>query len=688
MADRIVVEFDGDAKGLISTTNLATKSISDFDKKSGKSLNNFDNSLKSVGNAAAKSGSQIKASNTNYLNFGRVIQDLPFGLIGIQNNLTQLIPSVGLLGLGFSVAVSALTFLQVGTDNWTRGLTGNKKAVDALTLSGDEYANTLEAVRQATLKGSQEAQNDLVTLKALYGVYTNANLPLKERKQAYKEIQDLYPDYFKNIKFEQEASVKTTTAYNLLTTAIIASARARASAAKITENETRRLENEQKIIDLEAKILKERQAIIKLENQSQGQRAAGSGGTGSSLGIGLADLKARSEAKVLPFLKQANDLRTDGNKLTAQNINLIKNIQSELKTTGSSLTGSVGNLNEVEKAGKKLKSLADIMKELNIDLAQTEAKFDTTFDEKRAANINDYQKAIDNLIANGYNKASDAVQNLINKQEELLNNLKNRGGNLADVTGQVKASDVTGALTFKNATVDFTNAKTTLPPPDLSQFQLSFNAAIKNMSGNILYSLMNIGEQGASVFTNIADLLVHSFDDIFVEKISTAFQQLSTDGATSVEGLGYAIAGVLGGIISGLGVAGKKGNVALKTLGGAVSGAAAVALAGSVVPGIGTALGAVVGGLFGGIGGLFKGKQQQKQAEIQAKQLQEAEKQTKLLERQNALAYTASIIGRMTNQGIVTGVEVNEFGDLTTRIAGQDLEIVLKRARRSSNRGV
>lgn len=682
MADRIVVTFDGDAKGLISTTNAATKSIYDFDKAAGRSLNNFDNSLKSVGNTAAKSGSQLKAQNTNYMNFGRVIQDLPFGLIGIQNNLTQLIPSVGLLGLGFSVAVSALTFLQTGTDNWTRGLTSNKKAVDALTLSGDEYANTLEAVRQATLKGTQEAQNDLVTLKALYSVYTNANLPLKERKQAYKELQDLYPDYFKNIKFEQEASGKTTTAYNLLTTAIIASARARASAAKITENETRRLENEQKIVDLEKQQIKNALTLNNAKNRANIQGAGGATG-GVSANVADANKAAKAEAVVNKNLEQRRVLVTDINKLTAQNLNLVKNIQTELKTPGSSLTGGVGNLNEVDKTGKKLKSLADIAKELATDLKVNANQQDKNVYEKIVLDLDSYQKALDNIIKNGLEKETLAVDNLKKKYQELFNTLNNRGGNisdLADFSGAVRASDVTGGLTFKNATVDFTNAKTTLPPPDTKEFDNAVKNSIFNASNNILNSLNNIGEQGSDVFANIGNSLVHTFDDVFRNQLTNALNDFAETGKLSFKGLGLAVAETIGNIVSGLGVAGKKGNVAFKTVGGAISGAATGAM-------IGGPIGAIVGGLVGGISGFLTGKKQQKQAEIQKQQLAEAEKQTRLLERQNALAYTAQIIGRMTNQGIVTGVEVNEFGDLTTKIAGQDLEIILKRANRSRQRG-
>jgi len=84
----------------------------------------------------------VNRSRADFTNWGRVIQDLPFGFIGIQNNLTQLIPSIGAFGLGFSVLVSAITFAQVGLSNWTRGLEGNKKAVDAASGATKEYADT------------------------------------------------------------------------------------------------------------------------------------------------------------------------------------------------------------------------------------------------------------------------------------------------------------------------------------------------------------------------------------------------------------------------------------------------------------------------------------------------------------------------------------------------------------------
>ena len=55
-------------------------------------------------------GNAMKSSQMNSQNFARVIQDLPFGFMGSQNNLTQLIPGIGAAGLAFSALTAAITF--------------------------------------------------------------------------------------------------------------------------------------------------------------------------------------------------------------------------------------------------------------------------------------------------------------------------------------------------------------------------------------------------------------------------------------------------------------------------------------------------------------------------------------------------------------------------------------------------
>ena len=162
--------------------------------------------LNGVSVAAGKSGAAMSKSATNYHNFGRVLQDLPYGFNGVANNLTQLVPSVGMLGLAFSGLVSAITFAQVGTGAWTRGLVSSKKSVEDLEKAMDGFR--------------ESAAKEIVQFKQLTSVAANANLPLVQRKQAVDQLQKEYPAYLGNMSQEDILAGKLGNAYDEITKAL------------------------------------------------------------------------------------------------------------------------------------------------------------------------------------------------------------------------------------------------------------------------------------------------------------------------------------------------------------------------------------------------------------------------------------------------------------------------------------
>src|SRR6478736_5504398 len=83
-------------------------------------------------------------SGKDFTGLSRVIQDLPFGFIAIQNNITQLLPAAGALGLAFSAIVSAVTFASTGFRNWT----GRTKEAQAAT---DEFTKSLHSAQAGAL---------------------------------------------------------------------------------------------------------------------------------------------------------------------------------------------------------------------------------------------------------------------------------------------------------------------------------------------------------------------------------------------------------------------------------------------------------------------------------------------------------------------------------------------------------
>lgn len=333
-----------------------------------KDLKGANAKLNSFAAEASKSagvlgGAVVKGSNSAAFaltNLGRVAQDAPFGFIGIQNNLNPLLESfqrlkaetggtgsalkalgqslIGPAGLGIALSVvsAGILFYQQYQQR------ANKEVATAKKVT-DEYINSLNQVDQARLKGGQNAQSELTTLKLLYDQYQNATLPIEKRKDAYAEIQKLYPAYFANLQFETTATDKTKTAYNGLTESILASARARAAADLITKNSTRQLENEQKVIDLTTQITKEQtkqkqlQATVESQNLLAKQEANIL--TSKQKDVLHQYLKAGYQENELTKLK--NNLLTDSNLLTEKNIQLQKSATAEV-LKGGKVSGNIG----------------------------------------------------------------------------------------------------------------------------------------------------------------------------------------------------------------------------------------------------------------------------------------------------------------------------------------------------------
>jgi hypothetical protein len=368
-----------------------------------KDLKGAESKLKGFAAEASKSagvlgGAVVKGSNSAAFaltNLGRVAQDAPFGFIGIQNNLNPLLESfsrlkaetggtgsalkalgqslIGPAGLGIALSVvsAGILFYQQYQQRANKEVTVAKKVTD-------EYINSLNQVDQARLKGGQSAASELTTIKLLYDQYQNAALPLEKRKEAYKEIQKLYPAYFGNLKFETSATDKTKTAYDSLTQSILATARARAAADLITKNSTRQLENEQKVIDLTTQIVAEQTKQKKLQAQVDSQNLLAKQEanilTSEQRDILNQYLKAGFQENELTKLK--NNLLTDTNILTEQNIQLQKAATAEV-LKGGKISGSVAGekLKETEKEKRRFfalindfKGIAEIGKK---DIAKT-----------------------------------------------------------------------------------------------------------------------------------------------------------------------------------------------------------------------------------------------------------------------------------------------------------------------------
>jgi hypothetical protein len=362
MAAELKVGVGADVKDLEKGMKQGEQAVKQFAESSEKSLTLTDKSVKTFSKTAA---TETKKVGVAFQGMSRVMSDAAFGPGAIANNLAGLGDDFRQLSLqakesgqsigktliqsltgagGLNLALGGLTLgmslASFGLGAWTRMFGDSTKKVKEGADGIKEYITSLDALAKASLTGAQNSQEELAHLKVLFNAYQDANLPLKARKDAYKEIQDKYPAYFQNIQFEATATGKTTEAYNKLTQAILATGRARAAEGLIAENSKKQLVNEQKIIDEE----RNRIGLIKeaalLKNKLD-KLNIGASEAGAIRAQDLANAQIAATNQVAESIALTNSLKAANNKLTEENLRLLQQVNAEV-LKGASLSGNVG----------------------------------------------------------------------------------------------------------------------------------------------------------------------------------------------------------------------------------------------------------------------------------------------------------------------------------------------------------
>ncbi|MFZ9909014.1 MAG: hypothetical protein ACO3EN_06050, partial [Candidatus Nanopelagicales bacterium] len=362
--------------------------------------------LKSTGiEPLTKATSQF---NVVGLDFARVIQDAPFGIIGVGNNITQLAQSFSTLGkagdslsskfklalgqifsssnaliLGVSILTTALTYLT------QKGFFDSEKGAKSLTDRLKEYEETLGSVARATLKGIQNSEGELQKFKALTAQAQNLNVSDKNRLAAVNELQKQYPEYLGNLTKEQILTGQVGDSYDILTKQIIANAKAKAFSDEITKNSSdlRTLEKEQN--DTANQILAKR---IELQNAQARSNESGLKVSGQLAATDLTVLNITGELNDL-IQKQTQSI-SEANKIKQSNLELDGLINQELQNGAVFTNKNTDARNQNTKALDEWKKKAEeIQRVLDTEafLESREIKFDL--------NVEKFNKQIQDAFA-------------------------------------------------------------------------------------------------------------------------------------------------------------------------------------------------------------------------------------------------------------------------------------------------
>jgi len=180
-----------------------------------------------IGPLASKmkgAGDSVKKSNMQYTNLALVLQDLPYGFRGIQNNLPALIGGMAGVTGGVYLAASALIAFFTAWDN---GMI--------------KFGNSVKLATDYSKEAATAYANETIKLESLYRVAIDSNRTMVDRLEAAKELKREYPGLLDAYSEEDIALGKAKTAYKELTTTIWEYAQAQAATKALEEIATKKV---------------------------------------------------------------------------------------------------------------------------------------------------------------------------------------------------------------------------------------------------------------------------------------------------------------------------------------------------------------------------------------------------------------------------------------------------------------
>ena len=148
----------------------------------------------------------------------------------------------GILSWNTALSISVVLLTVYGKDivEWTKKMISSNSATY-------QAKKNLEDLNSAKKEAAKNSASEITQLNLLYRVATNAALSYEQRMRAVRKLQDLYPSYFANMSAESIMLGKAIGQYKELSSAIIASARAKSIQAKLEERQSDQLTKEEEL---------------------------------------------------------------------------------------------------------------------------------------------------------------------------------------------------------------------------------------------------------------------------------------------------------------------------------------------------------------------------------------------------------------------------------------------------------
>jgi len=252
-------------------------------------------------------------SQRNVGNYGNAFSKA-FGVIRTAANI---LPGIGIAGI-FGLALDPLLELISKLDIFKEKI--------------NQVIQLRKNLNEAQLEGTKTAQTELTLLRLNFKSISDANIPLEKRRAIYGQLQRDYPDYFKNISFEDALAGKAAKTYDTLAGSILASARARAFADRITANTNKQLDAQAELNTIETEINN-----LRIKRNSEEKRTADQLSTSTREGAGISGLARTSNlnGQINDKLAKRQELAKGINNLQKENLKLDELARKQIAAGGT-----------------------------------------------------------------------------------------------------------------------------------------------------------------------------------------------------------------------------------------------------------------------------------------------------------------------------------------------------------------
>lgn len=358
--------------GSIQLTNNRVNSLKATIEQINNPTRSLGTSMKQLQGYSNDFTSGIRSANSVAIEFSRIIQDAPYGMQGIANNIQQLtqnwayysraakeaaaaqgqtLTSGKLLRGALGALISPVNLLTLGISAVTAGWVAYEKyqqradkAAREASKSTKDYAENLNNLSRALYAASQAYGSDIAKLNTLITVTRDAGASVRSRRQALEEMQKMYPRVFNAFDTETIKTQSATIAYRELAASIIAAANARAAEGRIAEKAGQQLSLDEQNKDLRTQLGLQKELA---EEKRKADLSAEFGEYGGNVFLAQQAASAANkvndtEKKIVNNLLERAKLQKDINDLSEFAVTQQKNVNTQLLDT-TKITNAAAN---------------------------------------------------------------------------------------------------------------------------------------------------------------------------------------------------------------------------------------------------------------------------------------------------------------------------------------------------------